>query len=361
MDLISVIIPIYNVQPYLERCVESVRNQTYKNLEIILVDDQSPDECPQMCDRYAELDSRIKVIHKKNGGLGYARNSGLEQVCGKYVMFIDSDDWISNTRVEVLHKAIANADADIAIGSFTDVDSDNNRVEYHNSLLDKEYVGGEITEKILLPMVGPDADYKYDVQINCCVWRCMYKTDVIFNNKLLFISERDAISEDVFFNVDFLFHSKKAVSVTDCGHYYFKNLESISRKYNEKGFTRTLSYYREMSEKLKNYGLSEKSKLRVERTFLMMVRVSLKQIVNSDMKKKEKLSLMKNILSEKTTDTVLSHYPIDTYMSSMRFFVKLMKKKCVRMVYFMINIRTLAGNNSLPKKILKAFGIGKHF
>lgn len=361
MDLISVIIPIYNVQPYLERCVESVRNQTYSNLEIILVDDESPGDCPKMCDEYAKKDSRIKVIHKKNGGLGYARNSGLELVHGKYVMFIDSDDWISDTRVEVLYNAITKAEADIAIGSFTDVDSDNNRVEYHSSLSDKEYVGDEIIKKILLPMVGPDPDYKYDVQINCCVWRCMYKTDVIFDNKLWFISERDAISEDMFFNIDFLYHAKRAVCVTDCGHYYFKNLQSISRKYDPKGFARTLSYYSSISEKLENYGLSDESKLRVERTFLMMVRVSLKQIVNSDMKKKEKLSLIKSILSQKTIESVLCHYPIDTYMPFMSFFVKLMKKKRVRMVYFIINIRNIAGNQSLPKKILRAFGIGKHF
>ena len=95
MPLISVIVPIYNVEKYLDRCVDSIINQTYKNLEIILVDDGSPDNCPQMCDDYAKKDSRIKVVHKENGGLSDARNVGMEVATGEYVSFIDSDDYIS--------------------------------------------------------------------------------------------------------------------------------------------------------------------------------------------------------------------------------------------------------------------------
>ena len=91
-SLISVIVPIYNVSRYLERCMESLLHQTYKNIEIIMVDDGSPDDCGKKCDRYAAEEPRIKVIHKKNAGLGRARNSGLEIAEGEYVMFIDSDD-----------------------------------------------------------------------------------------------------------------------------------------------------------------------------------------------------------------------------------------------------------------------------
>ena len=90
--LISVIVPVYNVEEYVEKCVLSIINQTYKNLEIILVDDGSPDRCPQMCDDYAEKDSRIKVVHKKNGGLSDARNAGTGQALGSYIAFVDGDD-----------------------------------------------------------------------------------------------------------------------------------------------------------------------------------------------------------------------------------------------------------------------------
>ena len=90
--LVSVIVPIYNVERYLDECIKSIISQSFINLEIILVDDGSPDRCPEMCDGYAKQDQRIKVIHKKNGGLGFARNSGLDVATGDYVMFVDSDD-----------------------------------------------------------------------------------------------------------------------------------------------------------------------------------------------------------------------------------------------------------------------------
>ena len=112
-SLISVIVPIYNVEKYLERCVESIINQTYKNLEIILVDDGSPDNCPQMCDDYAKKDSRIKVVHKKNGGLSDARNAGMKVATGEYVSFIDSDDYISLDFYETLLETIVDNDSDI--------------------------------------------------------------------------------------------------------------------------------------------------------------------------------------------------------------------------------------------------------
>lgn len=92
--MISIIVPVYNVEKYLERCIESIVNQTYKDIEIILVDDGSPDNCSVICDRYAEKDNRIKVIHKQNGGLINARKSGLEIAQGDYIGFVDSDDWI---------------------------------------------------------------------------------------------------------------------------------------------------------------------------------------------------------------------------------------------------------------------------
>ena len=111
----SVIIPVYKVEEYLEKCVESVRNQTYKNIEIVLVDDGSPDNCPQMCDELAQKDSRIKVIHKENGGLSDARNKGLELSTGDYVIFLDSDDYIDVDSCERFLQYAENG-CDIIIG-----------------------------------------------------------------------------------------------------------------------------------------------------------------------------------------------------------------------------------------------------
>lgn len=113
-EKISVIVPVYRVEPYLNRCVQSIVDQTYRNLEIILVDDGSPDNCPAICDAWAAKDPRIKVIHKENGGLSDARNAGLAAAAGEYIGFLDSDDWVSPEMYQLLYENMAEHDSDIA-------------------------------------------------------------------------------------------------------------------------------------------------------------------------------------------------------------------------------------------------------
>lgn len=114
MDLISVIVPVYKVEKYLDCCVQSIVDQTYTNLEIILVDDGSPDNCPAMCDAWAMRDNRIRVIHKKNGGLSDARNAGMAVATGVYIAFVDSDDWVDSRYISAMYQSIGDTDAGIA-------------------------------------------------------------------------------------------------------------------------------------------------------------------------------------------------------------------------------------------------------
>ena len=114
--LISVIVPVYNVEPYLRKCVDSILNQTYRNLEVILVDDGSPDGCPAICDEYAEMDHRVRVIHKENGGLSDARNAGMAVMNGDYLSFVDSDDLLPVNAIETLHRIAVEENADLVIG-----------------------------------------------------------------------------------------------------------------------------------------------------------------------------------------------------------------------------------------------------
>lgn len=125
-ELITVVVPIYNVEKYLKKCIESILKQTYTNMEIILVNDGSTDSCGEICDEFAKIDKRIKVLHKENGGLSDARNAGLNIAQGKYITFIDSDDFITNNAVELLYKNLIKYQKDISVGVINTFTDENN-------------------------------------------------------------------------------------------------------------------------------------------------------------------------------------------------------------------------------------------
>ena len=138
--MVSIIIPIYNVEHYLCKCIDSVLAQTYKDIEVILVDDGSPDACPQICDEYSKTDRRIKVIHKENGGLSSARNAGLDIAMGEYIMFVDSDDWILPEMVANMLKKLQDVQADMCLCGLNRVNEKNEKlssVSYSDTVLTK--------------------------------------------------------------------------------------------------------------------------------------------------------------------------------------------------------------------------------
>lgn len=133
--LISIIVPIYKVEKYLEKCIDSILSQTYKDIQVILVDDGSPDGCPAICDRYVEKDERVVVIHKPNGGLSDARNAGLNVARGEFISFVDSDDFIADNFCDILLKAINRENADMAICNYQVVDENGHSIQEKNLYL----------------------------------------------------------------------------------------------------------------------------------------------------------------------------------------------------------------------------------
>ncbi len=164
--LISIIIPVYKVEKYLEKCIQSVINQTYENLQIILVDDGSPDNCGKICDEYAKKDHRIEVIHKSNGGLSDARNKGLEIAKGEYIGFVDSDDYIEADMYEVLYNLLKQYNADVSICNFYTVSQEKIAIKNADNGI-KEYNRIEILKEILL-----------DNNIQSYAWNKLYKKDL---------------------------------------------------------------------------------------------------------------------------------------------------------------------------------------
>ena len=222
---ISIIIPVYNVEKYLNRCIESVVNQSFKDIEIILVDDGSPDNCPRMCDEWGTKDSRIKVVHKKNEGLGLARNTGMQHATGEYIAFIDSDDYVDLNMYEILHEKAVSHNADIVYCGhkygLKDGKTYENRSDFKEETIFKNR---EEIENLSISYFYPSNG---NVKM-MSVWHSIYNRDVI---KTDFYSEREVVSEDLHFQVSAILNSKKIVYIPDSLYYYCYNGESLSNTF----------------------------------------------------------------------------------------------------------------------------------
>lgn len=217
--LVSIIVPIYKVEPYLRRCLDSIVNQTYTNLEIILVDDGSPDGCPQICDEYAARDKRIVVIHKDNGGLSDARNAGLDICKGEYISFIDSDDWISCEYVNYLLQNLIKNNADISIANSIKIWDNGKTEEEHwpSEVLEKD----EALKRILFTPTLP---------LNSS-WGKLYKRFLF--EKVRF--PKGLIHEDELTSYKYFYHANKISFIDNVLYFYFQRDDSIShedKKYN---------------------------------------------------------------------------------------------------------------------------------
>ncbi len=207
--LISVIVPIYKVEKYLPKCIDSIIDQTYKNLEIILVDDGSPDGCPRICDEYAAREGRIKVIHQQNGGLSVARNSGLNIATGEFVAFVDSDDWLEPDMYETLLKISVEHDADISECDFRPTDG--------NIIAEKEKDEDVTTVYDSFPAIVDAIVRKTsNPKLAFEVWNKLYKRELIGDLRF----KAGQIYEDLYFD-RLLFHKcKKLVFTSHVGYNY---------------------------------------------------------------------------------------------------------------------------------------------
>ena len=204
--LISVIIPVYKVEKYVERCIQSVINQTYENLQIILVDDGSPDICGKICDEYAKKDHRIEVIHKSNGGLSDARNKGLEIAKGEYIGFVDSDDYIEADMYEVLYNLLKQYNADVSICNFYTVSQGKISIKNADNGIN-EYNRIEILKEILL-----------DRNIQSYAWNKLYKKELFDEIKYPIGKKYEDIGTTFF-----LLEKCNKVVVTGKSEYYYIN------------------------------------------------------------------------------------------------------------------------------------------
>ena len=209
-ELISIIVPVYKVEQYLIKCVSSLQAQTHSNIEIILVDDGSPDKCGEICDRLKEADSRIRVIHKQNGGLSDARNAGLDVAQGEYVGFVDSDDWVEPEMYEKMLSSLQENQADIAICCIEKVFKDKSQIQ--DVRRDHVYTN----RKALYELIN-------DKSVNNFAWNKLYKKD-------LFLGLRypvGRIFEDLLFTYKLFERANRVTHLNSVYYHYLRRDDSI--------------------------------------------------------------------------------------------------------------------------------------
>ncbi len=219
-DLISVIVPVFMVEPYLDECIQSIVDQTYHNLEIILIDDGSPDRCPQICDKWAEKDPRIIVIHKENSGVSRARNSGIGKANGRYIVFVDSDDFLEPVYIEYLYRALCDTGADLSECRYT-----RSPVLSENTLARAAMAQPVLltAEEALWIWSHPEKQ-----EFNLVVWNKMYRRELI---KEVSFAEGYGGGEDVLFTC-FVFGKCGKIARIENELYHWRNTPgSASKKF----------------------------------------------------------------------------------------------------------------------------------
>lgn len=336
MDLISIIIPVYNVEKYLQENISSLLKQTYKEIEIILVDDGSKDNSGYLCDQAAKKDSRIKVIHKENAGLGYARNSGLRVAQGKYVTFIDSDDVVDSDLIQRMIDGINESGADTCIGGFKRIDKLGSTL-YEERYKSEVYRNKDVFHKLFIRMLGSAPD-KHDA-IKMSVWNVLYSMEIIKKNNLLFKSEREFISEDIVWDLDYYRYSQKAIVIDSIAYGYRVTPGSLTQTYKENKFKMICILYNELKKRLDNIVINNEAITRLQRQFFVNFRACLKQERYSRKNYFDIYKSIKQMCNSKIVCEILEQYPISKINFKARFFLTLIKRR----MYFLITILVITG------------------
>ena len=336
MPKVSIIVPIYNVEKYLPCCMDSLLNQTLKDIEIILVDDQSPDNCPAMCDEYAKQDERIKVVHKKNEGQGYARNSGIEIATGEYIAFVDSDDYVELNAYQKLYSISIDTKADVVYSTGCNRFNDNGYVWIETNICKEAQCSTvDNIRGFMLDMIANPPKAKNDRDIYNSVWSGLYRHDLIKRHGLRFESERKfCCGEDLLFNINYLLLSSSVIAISDTFYNYRLNVSSFSQMVRPDRITKIHYLYQYILEILRTNNFGIDGYLRATRLFIGYSRYSIRQYIQSSLLKKEKMQWLKDTVSHHFWREIASKYPYKQLPLKYALHFYLLHKGYYRWLYY---------------------------
>lgn len=330
---VSIVVPVYNVEQYLDRCLKSLTNQTLKDIEIILVDDKSTDKSPSLCDEWRKKDERISVIHKQeNQGLGEARNSGLEIAKGDYVAFVDSDDFVDLEAYKKLYELAKKEELDAI---YTEFNIDNYPSYNITPYPPTTFYGRENVDKFQLDVLGALPMYSSDIVFQYSSCKAMYSNTLIKMHELFFYSERTCVSEDLIWNLQFLSKAKK-VKVTNLRFYHYcSNGASLTHTYKPNLWERYLKLVELIQYSTKNLQNKSDYRVRLDRTILFYLRACLNQEKRTTKNYSQKIDYFNKLINEKLIREISLRYPLQSLPIKHRLFLFLVKYNLTCFLYLL--------------------------
>lgn len=317
---VSIIVPVYKAEEYLKRCVDSLTQQTYRNIEVVLVDDGSPDACPAMCDAYAKQDERIRVVHKSNGGLVSAWQAGVKASSGDYLCFVDSDDWVETDMLEGMASLLTESEGDhkeIVCCNFV-INRPNRETKHYHGLAPGVYEGELLQGEIKDNLLGHE-NRKISMS------RCMklFSRSLIEDN-MQYANQHITMGEDVNITLPALLDCKRVVIMQEALYYhYFYNEESMVHKYDARMYEAIRTLHQTIREIYRIKG-RKNGEMQADKEYIYLLLLALKNEIRSG--EKGYIKRVKAICDEVETRRILTAYPVVTEDKANRLLYLVLKK-----------------------------------
>lgn len=338
--LVTVVLPIYNVEKYLDRCIESVVGQTYENIEILLIDDGSTDSSSDICDRWLEKDNRIRVIHKKNQGLGMARNTGIENSRGEYICFFDSDDFIDTSAIEKTYNRAVKDNSDVVAFGLHFADEQGRIISsFIPPLGDTVYEGNEVQDFFIPEITAPNPNGNGVRSFYMSTSVMLYSMSLIEKINWRFVSEREIISEDVYSLLKLFKFVNKVSVIAEAFYYYCRNESSLSRTYRADRFGKVKDFYNRTVEMCKELEYSEEILHRVTKPYLAFTIAALKQESTAPRSNSENIKRIKELINDETLQSVLERNKKDNVSFNRRMLFFAMRNKMNGLCYLLLRLK----------------------
>lgn len=339
IGLVTIVVPVYNAKKYLDRCVSSLVGQTYRNLEIILVDDGSADGSSDLCDKWGEKDSRIKVIHKKNAGAGMARNTGISASNGEYICFCDCDDYFHTDTVKTCYEKAYIEKADVVFFGFEKISNDGKVIKIVKPL--KEYVfrDEEIRLSFIPNIMDADSNFSDFGGEALRISNMMISMPLINKIHWQIESEREVFSEDVYSSLVLFAHVKCAVVLDEAFYYYCCNNASMTRNVRENEFSQINKFYALGISLCSKLLYDETTKCGLAKHYLNFYIAAAKKVTLCDKKYKDKIRLLKSVLKDDTLQNVLSETKNIKRNIKKKLLFFFWRKKLVHLSYLLFSIK----------------------